>query len=259
VPGTATTLTIHDPADGSLVGELDAASPAEVEAAVGSAVKAAHDWARTDPAVRAAAVLAAAGSLLGLLLGVSRTTLAMARDRRLPGVLAAVHPRFGVPHHAELAVGAVVLALTSFADLRGAVGFSSVAVLVYYAVANASALTLPRAAGARAVPVLGLAGCLLVAAALAGQLKAIADPARLRVLSLLLTAETGEACTCDLVEPLGLSQPTVTHHLRKLADAGIVTGERRGKWTYYRLEPVALEALRAVLDPSPGQGAPPGG
>jgi ArsR family transcriptional regulator len=97
------------------------------------------------------------------------------------------------------------------------------------------------------------------AAALAGQLKAIADPARLRVLSLLLTAETGEACTCDLVEPLGLSQPTVTHHLRKLADAGIVTGERRGKWTYYRLEPVALEALRAVLDPSPGQGAPPGG
>jgi succinate-semialdehyde dehydrogenase/glutarate-semialdehyde dehydrogenase len=60
VPGTATTLTIHDPADGSLVGELDAASPAEVEAAVGSAVKAAHDWARTDPAARAAAVLAAA-------------------------------------------------------------------------------------------------------------------------------------------------------------------------------------------------------
>jgi APA family basic amino acid/polyamine antiporter len=140
-----------------------AADPAPLAAAV--QVTGAAGW--LGPLVRAAAVLAAAGSLLGLLLGVSRTTLAMARDRRLPSVLAAVHPRFGVPHHAELAVGAVVLALTSFADLRGAVGFSSVAVLVYYAVANASALTLPRAAGTRAVPVLGLAGCLLVAAALA--------------------------------------------------------------------------------------------
>lgn len=83
---------------------------------------------------------------------------------------------------------------------------------------------------------------------LAGQLKAVADPARLRVLSLLMASAGGEACTCDLVEPLGLAQPTVTHHLRRLADAGIVTGDRRGKWTYYRVEPAALDALRAVLD-----------
>lgn len=83
---------------------------------------------------------------------------------------------------------------------------------------------------------------------LAGRLKAVADPARLRVLSLLLAAPAGEACTCDLVEPLGLSQPTVTHHLRRLAEAGLVTGDRRGRWTYYRAEPAALEALRSVLD-----------
>jgi ArsR family transcriptional regulator len=83
---------------------------------------------------------------------------------------------------------------------------------------------------------------------LADQLKAVADPARLRLLSLLMGAPTGEACTCDLVEPLGLSQPTVTHHLRRLAEAGIVTGDRRGRWTYYRVERAALEALRAVLD-----------
>lgn len=86
------------------------------------------------------------------------------------------------------------------------------------------------------------------AAVLADQLKAVADPARLRLLSLLMGAPQGEACTCDLVEPLGLSQPTVTHHLRRLADAGIVTGDRRGRWTYYRVEREALESLRAVLD-----------
>ncbi len=56
-----------------------------------------------------------------------------------------------------------------------------------------------------------------------------------------------EACTCDLVGPLGLSQPTVTHHLRKLSDAGMVTGERRGRWTYYRVERAALEAIVGAL------------
>ncbi|MEW2360198.1 amino acid permease, partial [Spirillospora sp. NPDC029432] len=106
--------------------------------------------------------------LLALLLGVSRTTLAMARDRHLPRALAAVHPRSGVPHRAELAVGAVVAVLAATADLRGMIGFSSFGVLVYYAVANASAWTLTPAEGrpARAVPVLGLAGCLALAFAL---------------------------------------------------------------------------------------------
>lgn len=87
---------------------------------------------------------------------------------------------------------------------------------------------------------------------LAGQLKALADPARLRVLSLLMAAPSGEACTCDLVEPLGLTQPTVTHHLRRLADAGLVTGDRRGRWTYYRVDRGALESLRGVLDVATG-------
>jgi APA family basic amino acid/polyamine antiporter len=123
-------------------------------------------WPWLEPAVRVGAVLAAAGSLLALLLGVSRTGFAMARDRHLPGFLDAVHPRYGVPHRAEVAVAAVVVALVLVTDLRGAIGFSSFAVLVYYAVANASALTLGPEHGTRAVPVLGLAGCLVVAAAL---------------------------------------------------------------------------------------------
>lgn len=88
------------------------------------------------------------------------------------------------------------------------------------------------------------------ATALAARLRALADPARLRLVSLLLAADGGEACTCDLVAPLGLSQPTVTHHLRTLCEAGLATGERRGRWTYYRVEPAALEALRAVLVPA---------
>jgi APA family basic amino acid/polyamine antiporter len=120
------------------------------------------------PVVRAGAAVAAIGSLLALLLGVSRTTLAMARDRHLPYALAAVHPRHGVPHRAELAVGAVVAVLAATADLRGAIGFSSFGVLAYYAIANASALTLTAAEGRppRAVPALGLAGCLTLAFAL---------------------------------------------------------------------------------------------
>ncbi|MFD7316228.1 APC family permease [Streptomyces sp. NPDC059883] len=120
------------------------------------------------PVVRAGAAVAALGSLLALILGVSRTTLAMARDRHLPHALAAVHPRFGVPHRAELAVGAVVAVLAATADVRGAIGFSSFGVLAYYAVANAAAWTLTPAEGrpARIVPVLGLAGCRVLAIAL---------------------------------------------------------------------------------------------
>ncbi|MFJ2866086.1 APC family permease [Kitasatospora sp. NPDC087314] len=120
------------------------------------------------PAVRVGATVAALGSLLALILGVSRTTLAMARDRHLPHALAAVHPRFQVPHRAELAVGAVVAVAAATADLRGAIGFSSFGVLAYYAIANASAWTLTRAEGRPPllIPALGLAGCLVLAFAL---------------------------------------------------------------------------------------------
>jgi APA family basic amino acid/polyamine antiporter len=115
------------------------------------------------PVVRVGAAMAALGSLLALILGVSRTTLAMARDRNLPGALSAVHPRFQVPHRAELAVGAVVADLAATVDVRGAIGFSSFGVLAYYAVANASAWTLSSTPTARMLPALGLLGCVVLA------------------------------------------------------------------------------------------------
>lgn len=114
------------------------------------------------PVVRVGAVIAATGSLLALILGVSRTTLAMARDRHLPTALTAVHPRFDSPYRAEIAVGVVVAVIAAVADVRDAIGFSSFAVLVYYAIANASAYTLGR----RTIPVVGLIGCLVLAFAL---------------------------------------------------------------------------------------------
>lgn len=119
-----------------------------------------------EPAVRAGAAVAALGSLLSLILGVSRTSLAMARDGHLPATLTAVHPRYRVPHHAEVAIGVVVAAVAAVADVRAAIGFSSFAVLVYYAIANASAWTLSPAPGRRVVPALGLAGCLALAVCL---------------------------------------------------------------------------------------------
>jgi APA family basic amino acid/polyamine antiporter len=118
-------------------------------------------------AVRVAAAVGATGALLALILGVSRTTLAMARDGHLPGALAAVHPRFRVPHRAEIAVGVVVAGVAASVDVRGAIGFSSFGVLIYYAIANASAWTLAPGA-ARVVPVLGLAGCAGLALTLPG-------------------------------------------------------------------------------------------
>jgi APA family basic amino acid/polyamine antiporter len=112
-----------------------------------------------EPVVRVGAAVAALGSLLALILGVSRTTLAMARDRHLPHALAAVHPRFKSPYRAEVVVGAVVAAVAAVVDVRGAIGFSSFAVLLYYAIANVSAFTLGR----RAIPTTGLIGCLVLA------------------------------------------------------------------------------------------------
>ncbi|MDA2991333.1 MAG: APC family permease [Actinomycetota bacterium] len=115
-----------------------------------------------EPVVRIGAAVAALGSLLSLILGVSRTGLAMARDGHLPAALAAVHPRYRVPHRAEVAVGVVVATVAAVADVRSAIGFSSFAVLVYYAIANAAAATLRG----RLVPALGLAGCVVLAACL---------------------------------------------------------------------------------------------
>ena len=82
---------------------------------------------------------------------------------------------------------------------------------------------------------------------LSRSLKAIADPARLRLLSLVAAHAGGEACVCDLTEPLGLSQPTVSHHLKVLVDAGLLAREKRGVWAYFTLVPGALDSLAAVL------------
>jgi ArsR family transcriptional regulator len=87
------------------------------------------------------------------------------------------------------------------------------------------------------------------AAGLARTLKALADPTRLRLVSMVAAHEGGEACVCDLTEPLGLTQPTVSHHLKILVDAGIFTRDKRGVWAYYALVPAALDALSSVLSP----------
>lgn len=83
---------------------------------------------------------------------------------------------------------------------------------------------------------------------LALRFKALGDPARLRLLSLISAHESGTACVCDLTEPLGLSQPTVSHHLKVLREAGLVTGERRGTWVHYSLVPGTLQELSRALD-----------
>jgi ArsR family transcriptional regulator, arsenate/arsenite/antimonite-responsive transcriptional repressor len=78
---------------------------------------------------------------------------------------------------------------------------------------------------------------------LARALKAIADPSRLRIISIVAASAGGEACVCDLTEPIGLSQPTVSHHLKVLTEAGFLDRTKRGTWAYYRLRPGALDAV----------------
>jgi ArsR family transcriptional regulator, arsenate/arsenite/antimonite-responsive transcriptional repressor len=82
---------------------------------------------------------------------------------------------------------------------------------------------------------------------LAGALKVLADPARLRILSLIQAQPSGEACVCHLTDPLALSQPTVSHHLKVLFNAGLVERDQRGSWVYYRINPDQLRSLRELL------------
>jgi APA family basic amino acid/polyamine antiporter len=152
----------------TVVGELGGAALASATAPLADAVRAAG-LPGLEPVVRVGAAVAALGSLLALILGVSRTTLAMARDRHLPHALAAVHPRFKSPHRAEVVVGVVVAVVAALVDVRGAIGFSSFAVLVYYAIANASAWTLEpegrrhQTLRRKSISLLGLVGCLVLA------------------------------------------------------------------------------------------------
>jgi ArsR family transcriptional regulator, arsenate/arsenite/antimonite-responsive transcriptional repressor len=85
------------------------------------------------------------------------------------------------------------------------------------------------------------------AESLAGALKVLAEPARLRLLSLIQSQPDGEACVCHLTDPLGLSQPTVSHHLKVLVQAGLLEREQRGSWAYFRVLPEPLAALRELL------------
>jgi basic amino acid/polyamine antiporter, APA family len=143
-----------------------AASPAPLVTAVQAA-----GAGELVPVVRIGGVLAALGALLALLAGVGRTGLAMARNRDLPGWLAAVHPDHRVPHHAEVALAVVVSVLVVTVDLRGVIGFSSFGVLIYYGIANAAAFTQPagQRRRPRALNVLGVAGCLVLACTLPWQ------------------------------------------------------------------------------------------
>lgn len=117
-----------------------------------------------EPVVRIAAATASLGALLALLTGIGRTTLAMARESDVPRFLGAVHPRWQVPYRAEILVALIVIAVVLVADLRGAIGFSSFGVLLYYLIANAAAFRQVGAARRypRALQVLGVLGCLLL-------------------------------------------------------------------------------------------------
>jgi ArsR family transcriptional regulator len=86
------------------------------------------------------------------------------------------------------------------------------------------------------------------AARLAAVLKAVADPTRLRLLSMIASSPDGETCVCDLTAPLGLSQPTISHHLKVMTGAGLVAREKRGVWAYYRVVPDALSNLAALFN-----------
>ena len=149
---------------------LSGAGPAALAASsrpLATAARAA-DAAWALPVVRIGAAVASLGSLLALIAGIGRTTLAMARNRDLPRWLASIHPRYQVPDHAELAVSIAVVLLVATTDLRNAIGFSSFGVLLYYAIANASAYT-QRASERRwprVLNVAGLAGCVVLVAAL---------------------------------------------------------------------------------------------
>jgi APA family basic amino acid/polyamine antiporter len=140
-----------------------AASPAPLAVAVDAG---GQQWATV--VVRVGGAAASLGALLALIAGIGRTSLAMARNGDLPGWLAAVHPRYRVPHHAEVALAGAVTVLVATADLRAVIGFSSFGVLLYYLIANVSAFT--QVGVDRSVPrglqVLGAIGCLLLVATL---------------------------------------------------------------------------------------------
>jgi APA family basic amino acid/polyamine antiporter len=160
----AATLVVYAIVAISALAAVGPTALAESAAPLATAVQA-GSLHQLTPAVRIGGAIAALGVLLSLIAGVTRTAFAMAADRELPGWLDTVHPRTQIPHRAQLGVGVIVAVVVTFADLRGAIGFSSFAVLTYYAIANASAWTLPPAQRRwpRALAASGIAGCAVLA------------------------------------------------------------------------------------------------
>ena len=110
--------------------------------------------------------------------------------------------------------------------------------------------SLPIVADVCCSPVTGAALGAGEAEQLARRFAALGDPTRVRLLSLIASREGGEACICDLIEPVGLTQPTVSHHMKRLVDAGLVTREQRGKWAFYRVVDATLTSLSDALRPA---------
>jgi APA family basic amino acid/polyamine antiporter len=160
----AITLVVYATVAVSALAAVGPTALAESDAPLATAVRA-GSLDQLTTAVRVGGAIAALGVLLSLIAGVSRTTFAMAADRALPRWLDAVHPTHKVPHRAELAVGLTVAVVVAFADLRGAIGFSSFAVLTYYAIANASAWTLAsdQRRWPRSLAAAGVVGCAVLA------------------------------------------------------------------------------------------------
>jgi basic amino acid/polyamine antiporter, APA family len=161
------TLLVYAAVGVSVLAGAGASGIAAADAPLAAAIEAGR-LAWLSPAVRVGATAASLGALLSLIVGVSRTAFAMAANGDLPPVLAAVHPRYRVPHRAELAVGLFVAGIAAVVDVRSAIGFSSFAVLTYYAIANAAAWTLDRheRRWPRALAAAGLLGCIALAATL---------------------------------------------------------------------------------------------
>ncbi|HEX3631968.1 MAG TPA: amino acid permease [Casimicrobiaceae bacterium] len=160
----AITLLVYAAVAVSALLAVGAAALAQAPAPLVAAIESGR-WAVLAPVVRGGAAVASLGVLLSLLAGVSRTAFAMASNRDLPAFLDAVHPRYRVPARAELVAGAIVAAVAALSDIRNAIGFSSFAVLTYYAIANASALTLTarERKWPRWLAICGLIGCAALA------------------------------------------------------------------------------------------------
>ncbi|HQR26420.1 MAG TPA: APC family permease [Nocardioides sp.] len=163
----AVAVTVYAVVAVTLLSVLGPEGVASTTAPLAAAAEA-STWGWAPAVVRIGGAAASLGALLALIAGIGRTSLAMAREHDLPGWLAAVHPRYRVPHHAEVALAVVVCLLVLTVDLRGAIGFSSFGVLLYYLVANLSAFT--QDSGHRRFPrvlqVLGAAGCVVLVATL---------------------------------------------------------------------------------------------